>query len=84
MKLVRITLAIVSLIAGLAAAWYWYQASIVETDPGEAVKSGIMSTQDRAWISALLSATSEAARLNKRASLLTALAVAFGSASSLF
>jgi hypothetical protein len=82
MKCVDVALAIASLIIGLVAAWYWYKASIIKTEPGEAVNSGAISVQDRAWIVALMDASNKAARLNKIASILTALSVVIGAASS--
>lgn len=81
MKFASLIAAGFSLCFGLASAWYWLQSSRVMEAPGypESVDP-MMAQMD--WIVALLRAGEKSARLNKIASVLTALAVVLGAISS--
>lgn len=86
MKIVEITLAILALVTGLVAAWYWYRASKITADPGWGpnglAEPGVQSAARDAWIAAMLQSVSESARLNRIAALWTAVTVALAGISS--
>jgi len=82
MKWTSVVLAGLSLIVGLAAAWFWFDSSRVQPEPGPGIDSGERAIQDQAWIGALIVAANKSARLNKIAAILTAVAVVLGTASS--
>jgi hypothetical protein len=77
MRDLEIVLGLMAFSSGLMGAWFWYLASRVVAVP---LRFGRVEpdTQDTGWISGLLVASNEAARLNKIASLWTAASVAIG------
>jgi hypothetical protein len=85
MRCVSIGLAVCGLVSGLVAAFYWYQSSIVKVDPGwtENPEPVVPDLRQMAWNSAVLTAITKSADLNKTASLRTALTVALGGAASI-
>jgi hypothetical protein len=77
MRVVAIILATFGFIVGLFAARYWFLASQVETAPVWGEREPVDQGEAQAgWIVGLLQASSESARLNRRAAALTAVAVA--------
>lgn len=73
---------VVSSIIGLNAARLWYRASKVEI-PLPWVTEPVNPTLSNAgWMSALLTASSNSAELNRRASIWTAVSVALAAASN--
>lgn len=76
MRLVALFLAVLGFAVGMVAAGYWLRASRVDAAPvwgdGEPVDP-VMS--QGGWIAGLLQASSQSARLNQRAAVLTAVAV---------
>jgi hypothetical protein len=81
-----IALAALALGFGLLAAWFWYLASKVETlppwsAPGR-IEPVIPEFSQSGWISGLLTAGQENARLNKLAAFWTAVSVAIRAASN--
>jgi hypothetical protein len=77
-----IFLAIAGLGAGIVAAWHWYRSSKVSIDPGWGYpgrpgppQPGDPEMQQMAWTAATIDAFSQAAELNRKASLWTAAAV---------
>jgi hypothetical protein len=88
MKYVSIGIAVLSLGAGLIAAWYWYKASRVHILPFWRTDTGVMEPLDvgqsnAAWIVAQLQTTQTSGRLNGIAALWTAAAVILGGISSI-
>jgi len=84
MHVLAFGLGVVGFAVGVAAARLWWQASRIDTQTAwGARESGDLMTQQAAWIAALLKASAESAALNKRAAVLTAIAVACSSTSSL-
>ena len=87
MAVLNIGLAIAAFLVGLLAAWFWWKASTVDTGPAfpEAVKQnpGDANLVQSMSLWGLLDAVNESSRLNKRAALLTALAVVLSTASTL-
>jgi hypothetical protein len=84
MRCIGITLTVLAFGTGLLAAWFWYRVSKVEIVPIWAVAGRmepvIPELSQGGWISGLLAAGNEAARLNKIAALWTAASVAIGAA----
>ncbi len=67
-------LALIAFSSGLMGAWFWYRSSKVVTIPLRVgrVDPSAPDAAETGWISGLLVAGNEAARLNKIASLWTA------------
>jgi hypothetical protein len=95
-SLASVILAFAGGLVGVWAAYYWLKASQIEVDPGW--RSGIPESAaearkpiepvdrelaDALWISAIIKAGGESAGLNKRAALLTAIAVVLGAVASI-
>ncbi len=81
-----VVLGALSGLAGLVAAWLWYQASAVPiTPPWQShERAPVDPVQNTAgWTFASIAALDEGARLNKRAALWTAVSVALAAAQSL-
>lgn len=78
-------LALLAFCSGLTAAWFWYRSSMVVAIPLRVtrIEPGMPETSGTDWVSGLLVAGNEAARLNKIASLWTAASVAFAAVSNL-
>jgi hypothetical protein len=85
LRIFSIFLAIIALVSGLIAAWYWYKSSKVPIDPGWSgpTEPVVPEQQQMDWTVAILKATREVADLNKTAALWTALSVAFAAASTI-
>jgi hypothetical protein len=78
------TLAISALLTGLLAAWYWYKSSAVKVAPkADGRFGGGMATAPAPWLAGAMDAFTEAARLNKNASLWTAASVVLAQLSSI-
>jgi hypothetical protein len=90
-----ISLAVAGLAVGLSAAYYWWKASKVETDPGwsgdpsqsaadalRPIRPPDSQLSQEGWLMAVLTAARESARLNKTAACLTAVAVLLSALSS--
>ena len=76
MRAVALSLAVAGFVVGLLAARYWLRASRVDAIPvwGDREPVDPLMSQG-GWIAGLLRASSESARLNQRAAVLTAVAV---------
>jgi hypothetical protein len=90
MKALSIGLAVVAMIAGLVAAWRWYQSSKVAIDPGWGApgEAALMEPVDPELRALDLQVASDQAfgqtgRLNASASLWTAASVLFSAASAI-
>ena len=90
MKIVSLILALGALVSGLTASWRWYQASQVQINPGWVgiddygpLEPVLPEQQQMGWTVATLSAFSEAAGLNKAASLWTACSVGLTAVSAI-
>lgn len=85
LKTFSVILAVGALFTGLVGAYYWYLSSKVPIDPGWAndplLEPVIAEQRQAAWTVAFLNTTIKASRLNKTASIWTAVSV-FLSASS--
>ena len=76
MRAFAIILASAGFVVGLLAARYWFLASKVDAMPAWGDREPVDQSQAQAgWIVGLLEASSESARLNRRAAALTAVAV---------
>jgi hypothetical protein len=87
MKCISIGLAVCSLVFGLVAAFYWYRSSTVKPDPGwtrENPEPVVPEIRQMVWNSAILTAVTVSADLNKLAAIWTALSVALAGAASIF
>jgi hypothetical protein len=84
MKMVTVVLALLALIAGLKAAWHWYQSSLVapNVEAGDGGKYAYEISQIKTVLS-ILSAASRSADLNKIAARWTAASVVLGGASNI-
>ncbi|WP_350015437.1 hypothetical protein ABNK63_09040 [Rhodanobacter sp. IGA1.0] len=87
MRLVEVLLAIGGCVAGLVSAGYWLKASVVPIDPiwskQGGVEPGVHSLSQDGWISGMLEAALESARLNKIAARWTAATVVLAAISAL-
>lgn len=76
MRAIALSLALTGFAVGLLAARYWLLASRVDAIPIWGDREPVDPTMSQAgWISGLLQASTESARLNQRAAKLTAVAV---------
>ncbi|SEI14935.1 hypothetical protein [Paraburkholderia hospita] len=76
MRVFAIILGSVGFVVGLLAARYWFLASKVDPLPVWGDREPVdQSLAQAGWIVGLLEASSESARLNRRAAALTAVAV---------
>lgn len=76
MHVVALSLAFAGFVVGLLAAGYWLLASRVDAIPVWGDREPVDPVMSQAgWIAGLLQASSESARLNRRAAVLTAVAV---------
>jgi hypothetical protein len=82
-----IAVGVIALVAGLIAAYWWYQSAQIVAIPSWAVgEPGVFSgvepgdsqLSDSGWIAGLLVAAQKSANLNKRAALWTAFSVLVG------
>jgi hypothetical protein len=80
-KVAGYILALLSVLFGLASALYWWRSSRVIAGPGSPESVDPVLAQ-MAWTVAILDASAESARLNKTASVLTAIAVLCGAAAT--
>jgi hypothetical protein len=82
-----IALAVVAFIFGVAAAWYWWKSSAIEAEPlyPDVVKQnpGDVLLLQTLQLGGIIKAGNESARLNRIAAVLTAVAVALSTASTL-
>lgn len=84
MPLIALVVGVSGAILGLWAAWLWFQASRVVTKPvWGACEPGEATASQAGWIAGMLNAGAESARLNQRAALVTALAVALSTGSGI-
>lgn len=76
MRVVTLALTSLGTVLGLAAAWLWWLASLVDTTPvwGNREPADTAASQ-AGWIAGILLAANESARLNRRAAAMTAAAV---------
>lgn len=89
MKYASVALALLGLGCGGTAAWFWYCASKIAVSPmwsrGESpFEPVIPELSQGGWISGLLEASAESARLNKIAALWTGGSILISAASTLF
>ena len=86
MKCASIALAVCAVVTGLIAAYYWYQSSKVQIDPGwtaEHPEPVVVELRQMDLNVAIYKWAETAASLNKAAALWTALSVALAGASSI-
>lgn len=81
MKSFCIILAVITLLAGLKAAWEWYKASKVTIVPDWSVEPGDSQLSEMGWLAATMKAINTSSDLNKTAAIWTALAVCLGAIS---
>lgn len=82
-KNLSIVFEIFAFISGMVASFFWYKSTKIQIDPGPGVSSGDSYLNHMSWTVGTMKAFSETSRLNKTASLWTALTV-FLSAVSAF
>jgi hypothetical protein len=84
MKFASLSFAILALVTGLIAAYYWYQASKVEVVPlwQELGTIEPLGGGDTHWIVGMLKAAQKSGALNKLAALWTAASVALSAFSA--
>jgi hypothetical protein len=78
MKVASLIVAAISLLTGLASAWYWWKSSKIEVDPKWFVQPGEVEAVQMGWTAALLAAGLEAAKLNKSAAIYAGLSIGAG------
>jgi len=85
MKFVAVGIGTASLVCGLIAAWYWYQASKIPFKPNYDELPDDVSDIDfhGALVTAVMIAVQKAGALNRLAALWTAAAVVLGGSASL-
>lgn len=84
MKIIALALACLALAVGLAAAWYWYRSSQVVIDPGwKEVEPGDAGFSAMGWTVGTMVSFNKVSRLNKLASILSAISLMLGGASSI-
>jgi hypothetical protein len=89
-SIISIICAAAALIMGLRAAYYWWEASRIEPDPGwkttaddpRPIEPVDEQLKQMGWTIATLKAARESAALNKKAAIWTACAVVLGTISS--
>ena len=89
MKFASVALALLGLGCGGAAAWFWFCASKVAVIPiwarGDFPFEPVIAEQSqRGWISGLLQASTESARLNKIAAIWTGGSILLSATSTVF
>lgn len=83
MRLLTIVLALSGFVVGLFASLDWFRASRIDAVPIWVAREPVDPIQSQAgWIAGILTAASESSRLNRRAALLTGVAVILTTASS--
>lgn len=76
--------AICTLASGLIGAWYWLKSSQIGFDPYKGGYEPVVNDmRTMAWLTEILTVSSEAARLNKIAARWTAAATIFGALTTL-
>lgn len=84
MRITALVVGVSGAILGLWAAWLWFQASRINTDPAwGACEPGEVSASQAGWIVGMLQAGAESAQLNRRAAKITAVAVALSTSSGI-
>jgi hypothetical protein len=84
MRLLTIFLALTGFVVGVLASLDWFRASQINAVPVWGEREPIDPVQSQAgWIAGMLTATSESSRLNRRAALLTGVAVVLTTGSGL-
>lgn len=84
MRSLSILLAIAGFSVGLAAAYYWWLASRVETKPAWYGVEPVDRVQSQSgWIVGLLDAASRSAKLNQKAAVLTGIAILLSTGSGI-
>lgn len=78
-----VSLEILSAAAGLYAAYCWWDASSAKIDPGWRTEPGEGDMVQAQWTTGIMKSIVASARLNKRASIWTALAVLLGAISNI-
>lgn len=82
MRIIALVLGGSGAVLGLWAAWLWFQASCINTEPvWGACEPGEAPASQAGWIAGMLRAGAESAQLNRRAAQVTAVAVAFSTSS---
>jgi hypothetical protein len=96
LNIASIASATAGFVVGLLAAYYWWKASMIEIDPGwrtgvpQSTASALRpiepadGSSEAFWVTATMKTVAESAYLNKRAALLTAMAVVCGALSGVF
>jgi hypothetical protein len=80
MKITSIAIALLALLAGLAAAFFWRKASKVLVVPAGIGFAGLHEVE--LWLPTIVQTFEKAGRLNKIAAIWTAIAVALGAIGS--
>ena len=96
-SITSILLAIAALGSGLLAAYYWFKASNIETDPGwrsgppqsaadpfKPIEPVDPSRSQEGWTMAIMNANRASSALNQKAAIWTATAVVLSALSSVF
>lgn len=70
-------------VTGMLAARYWYKSCKVPIQPSWSTEPGDSQDSQMGWMAGMMNASTEVAKLNKTAALLTAVSVALTVASTL-
>ncbi|WP_217916496.1 MULTISPECIES: hypothetical protein [unclassified Duganella] len=84
MRLLTVALALSGFVVGLLASLDWFRASQIDVEPVWGDREPVDQVLSQAgWIAGILTAASESGRLNRRAALLTGVAVILTTGSGL-
>lgn len=84
MKVSALLLALAGLGCGLMASYYWFKSSKVRIDIGPETEPGEVVFSQLRWQAATVKAIVEMSRLNKVATVWTAIAIVFSGVSGVF
>lgn len=80
---IKFVLTLAGALTGLLAAWYWFKSSKVTPQPSWQTEPGDAQASQMGRMAGMMNASTEVAKLNKIAALLTAVSVLLCAASAI-